>query len=66
MSLRPYNEAELGIGAADQPPSFGDSIRLDDSPWGRLGLLALEILGSLGLAALAGIVAGMLMLHLER
>lgn len=59
MTARPYDEAELGIGAADSPPSFAPvSIRLEDKPAVRWSLLLLELLGDVAMAAFVGLAAG--------
>jgi hypothetical protein len=66
VSVRPYDESEIGIGAADQAPRFAfDSKRLEDGLWTRLGLFLLELLGTISLAALFGIAFGLLMLRLH-
>jgi hypothetical protein len=66
VSVRPYDEAELGIGAADHGPRFAvDSKRLDDRPGRASSCFALEILGTMRMAALLGIAFGLLMLRLQ-
>lgn len=61
-TTQPYDESELGIGAADQAPQFAPlSERLEENAFARCSLFLLEILGALCLAALAGLALGMLM-----
>ncbi len=56
----------LGIGAADAPPQFAPSIRLEDTRAGAWALTAIEISGALGIATVAGLAAGFLLLVLQR
>lgn len=66
MSVRPYDESELGIGAADHAPRFAlDSKRLDDKAGVRITLFALDALARLCVAALLGLAFGFIMLRLH-
>lgn len=66
-TIEPYDLSELGVGAADQPPSFAPvSVRLDDKPAVRWSLGLLEFLGQVVLACLLGVAAGGVAVILQR